>query len=259
MSICIHKSISCLNQFELIRKYQCASCSGVMMCACEKEFATRYLSHQIQYGRHSDSQEEVEVTLGFQKNVCRACRGLPAETHSAAPIPGRPSKITRYYWHEIAFETIPRFAEWAKQQSYSDWLDALLTHKDKYRSFEKDVINEMKELHNRFPKYIYKDTPQNEILAQYNVEVVRLNGTYVKDLEIEAIRRFNVFGAASCRSRSRSACTSWTVTVRSRGDWLGQEISRNRTKPMISCRYARCVCGFRRRLIHSSNSSAIDE
>jgi hypothetical protein len=158
-----------------------------MMCDCEKEFATRYLSHQIGYATDSDTQQEVEVTLGFQKNICNACRGLPVEAHPAAPIPGRTSKIARYYWREIAFETIPRFAEWAKEQRYSDWLDALLTHKDKHRSFEKDVINEMKELHERSPKYTYKDTPQSEIVAQYNVEVVRLTGTYVKGVERRAL------------------------------------------------------------------------
>lgn len=49
-----------------------------MMCACEREFATRYLSHQIHYDKYSDTQEEAEITLGFQRIfVVRAEDSLP--------------------------------------------------------------------------------------------------------------------------------------------------------------------------------------
>ena len=105
---CVHKSISCLNQFELIRKYLCASCFGVMMCACEEEFATRYLGYQIQYGKYSGTQEEVEVRQDFRR-ICVACRGL-LPRH----ILLRRSQFGRHRLLDI-IETIPRFAEWARQ------------------------------------------------------------------------------------------------------------------------------------------------
>ncbi|HEY6242692.1 MAG TPA: VRR-NUC domain-containing protein [Pyrinomonadaceae bacterium] len=147
----------------------------------------RYLSHQINRGEDSETQDEVPVTLGFQDNVCNTCRGLPAEAHPAAAIQGRTSKIARYYWREIAFETTPRFAEWAEKQGYADWLDALIAHQDQYRIFEKEVKKEIKELHERSPKYVYRDTSQSEVLARYDVDVIRLEGTYVKNVERGAL------------------------------------------------------------------------
>ena len=47
---CLHKDVECLNEFEIIRKYRCKSCGEVMMLACEAEFGTRYLPHQISTG-----------------------------------------------------------------------------------------------------------------------------------------------------------------------------------------------------------------
>ncbi len=153
-----------------------------MMCGCEKDFARQYLKHQIRSGRQLQTQEEIKVTLGFQRDICNACRGLPEKAHPAAPIPGRTSKIARYYWREIAFGTIQRFAEWYEGQKYTDAMIALAKHNDVYRAFEKEVIKEIKELHKRSPKYAYQDTPQSEVLAKHKVEVVRLDGIYIKGM-----------------------------------------------------------------------------
>jgi hypothetical protein len=154
-----------------------------MMCLCEEDFARRYLKHQIRSGRELHTQEEVKVTLGFQRNICNACRGLPEVAHPTAPIHGRTSKIARYYWREIAFGTIQRFAEWSNRQKYPDAMIALAKHNDVYRAFEKEVIKEIKELHRRSPKYTYQETPQSEVLVKYDVEVVRLDGIYMKTVE----------------------------------------------------------------------------
>jgi hypothetical protein len=96
---------------------------------------------------------------------------------------GRTSKIVRYYWREIAFETIRRFGEWTESQGYSDWLTALEKHQEKYNSIEREVIGEIKELHRRSPKYVYQEESQNEVLTKHQIEVVRLDGTYVKKAE----------------------------------------------------------------------------
>jgi hypothetical protein len=98
------------------------------MCLCEKEFACRYLPHQIDYGTELETQFRVKVTGDFQPDICNACRNLSEEAHPAAKSYGRTSKLVRYYWREISFETIPRFAEWAENNGFSDWTMALVSH-----------------------------------------------------------------------------------------------------------------------------------
>ena len=183
MKDCTHPTVSCINPYELIRKYRCNSCGEVMMCACEEKFARRFLSHQLNCGNELNTNRRMPVTIGFQKGICNTCRGLPEEAHPMAPIYGRTTKIVRYYWREIAFETIRRFGEWNESQGYSDWLTARVKHQEKYNVIEREVIGEIKELHRHTPKYAYQEESQNEVLTKYQVEVVRLDGTYVKKAE----------------------------------------------------------------------------
>ncbi|MBW2063151.1 MAG: hypothetical protein JRI95_16535, partial [Deltaproteobacteria bacterium] len=95
-------------------------------------------------------------------------------------IYGRESKVHRYYWREIAFETIKRFENWSRKEGYSDWLEAMLTHKDMYKDIEREVVKEINEFHMKTPKYTYKEESQNEIILKYNVEVIKLEGVYIK-------------------------------------------------------------------------------
>lgn len=183
MKDCTHPNVICINPYELIRKYRCNSCGEVMMCACEEKFARRFLSHQLNCGNELNTNRRISVTIGFQKGICNTCRGLPEEAHPMAPIYGRTTKIVRYYWREIAFETIRRFGEWTESQEYSDWLTARVKHQEKYNSIKREVIGEIKELHRRSPKYVYQEESQNEVLTNYPVEVIRLDGTYVKKAE----------------------------------------------------------------------------
>src|ERR1051326_9297009 len=90
---CPHSSVVCINPYELIRKYKCNLCDAVMMCACEEQFARRFLPHQLDHGTDPQTKDEISVTVGFQKNVCNKCRGLPEEAHPMAQIYGRTSKI----------------------------------------------------------------------------------------------------------------------------------------------------------------------
>jgi hypothetical protein len=107
-----HEAMQCLNQHELIRKYRCDSCGGVAMCSCDEEFGRRFLSHQLRQGSVLHTRERVPVTLGFKPKVCAECRGLPAVPAPAGETHGRTSKIKRYYWREIFFETTRRVATW---------------------------------------------------------------------------------------------------------------------------------------------------
>lgn len=180
---CPHKEIKLLNPYEYIRKYQCRTCGHVMMCSCDEEFARKYLAHQIKEATELKTRKRIPVTIGFQKNICDKCRGLPEKAYPKAEIYGRDSKIKRYYWREIAFETIKRFEAWSKEKGYNDWLKAMLMHKDVYKKFEREAVKEIKELHIKRPKYVYQEESQNEVISKYKIEVVKLEGVYIKTPE----------------------------------------------------------------------------
>src|SRR3954470_10938052 len=112
---CPHSSVTCLNQHELIRKYRCASCGGIMMCACDEAFGRRFLAHQLDEGCELDTQRRVPVTLGFEPATCSECRGLPADPAPSSAIPGRTSKIKRYYWRELFFAARLGQTEWEER------------------------------------------------------------------------------------------------------------------------------------------------
>jgi len=164
MSNCKHERIDLLNPYEYIRKYRCNDCGNVMMCDCDEDFARKYLPHQISEATDYESKTRVPVTIGFQKNICDKCRGITEKAYPVAEIYGRGSKVQRYYWREIAFETIKRFEVWSQKEGYSDWLEAMLAHKDKHKEIERKVVKEINELHKKAPKYTYEEESQNEIL-----------------------------------------------------------------------------------------------
>ena len=180
MPDCKHKNVELLNPYEYIRKYRCIDCGNVMMCDCDEDFAKKYLPHQIKEATELESKARVPVTIGFQENVCDKCRGLPEKAYPMAEIYGRESKVYRYYWREIAFETIKRFENWSHKEGFSDWLEAMLAHKDVHKQIEREVVKEINELHKRAPKYTYEEESQNEILSRHKVEVIRLDGIYIK-------------------------------------------------------------------------------
>lgn len=178
---CRHITLECINPYEIIRKYRCKSCKEIMMCECEKEFATIYLPHQLKQGCEQKTKKRVPVTIGFQPKICRTCRGLPEIAYPTAPIPGRTTKIKRYYWREIQIETIRRFGQAIKELGYSDWLTARMEEEKIYKQIEREVLEEIKKLHNENPKYSYQEESQKEIISKYNIEVVNINGEHIKE------------------------------------------------------------------------------
>jgi VRR-NUC domain-containing protein len=197
MPDCKHKEIELLNPYEYIRKYRCNECGNVMMCNCDEYFARKYLPHQISEATELETKKRVPVTIGFQKNICDKCRGLPEKAYSIAEIYGRESKIKRYYWREIAFETIKRFENWSQNEGYTDWLEAMLVHKEVHKKIERQVVKEINELHKTAPKYTYEEESQSEIISKYNVEVINLDGVYVKSpgRKVSILRGKNMYSA----------------------------------------------------------------
>ena len=149
------------------------------MCACDEEFGRRYLPHQISEARDIQTRERIQVTLGFQPMICDTCRGLPEKACPKKAMYGSTSKVVRYYWREIAMSTIEHFAQRLQQNGYtSGWVHAIATHKDEYEECRRQAIDEVKELHAQSPKYVYEDRSQSEVMADYNVPIMRLDATY---------------------------------------------------------------------------------
>lgn len=179
MADCNHINIVCLNQFEYIRKYLCLDCNNIMMCECDREFAIRYLPHQLDTATDYETKLSRHVTLGFQPNICNECRNLSVIAAPKAEIYGATTKIKRYYWREIAFKTIPLFANWAIHNGYTDWLAALKIHQDKYKEFEKEAVASIREMHEIDPKYEYENSISfDKLQNDYDLDCIDLEATY---------------------------------------------------------------------------------
>jgi hypothetical protein len=166
-SSCQHAAVTCLNVHELIRKYRCADCQGVMMCACDETFGRRFLAHQLSRGVELETQERIPVTHGFQTKICNACRGLPLVPAPAAAIPGRTSKIKRFYWRELFFAKTEQMAVW-QQENPNASPDEM---KAAQQRIEKEVLDAIKQRHATAPKYDTRELSQSEVLDRYGVQV----------------------------------------------------------------------------------------
>ena len=175
MSACSHQEVRCLNQFELIRKYQCTGCGVVMMCMCDEHIGRQSLPHQLSEGSELETRRHYAVTGGFVANVCDACRGLEIQAHPVTSIHGRTSKIKRYYWRELAFREMDLFAEWATGRGLSPMdaagADAIEAHK----RFRQQALAEIKMLHRDRPKYTFASESQTEVLRECSVAVLELD------------------------------------------------------------------------------------
>ncbi len=179
-SKCKHTDVTCLNQYDLIRKYICNTCKEVMMCSCDEGHGRRFRAHQLKEGSWLNSRERVPVTLGFQPTICPECRGEEAVAAPKAPMPGSTTKITRYYWREILFETTERFYEAHPELDPSNNNISEFSFPEERRRIEKEVIKEIKALHEKSPKYEYGEITQSEVLSKTNTEVILVNAEHVK-------------------------------------------------------------------------------
>jgi hypothetical protein len=177
---CLHAHTECLNEHELIRKYRCLDCRAVMMCVCDERIGRANLSHQLHQGTVLETQERVPVTAGFQSRICRECRGLAPEAHPASSIPGRTSKIKRYYWRELAFRQMELFDAWKHTDEGKAHLgDSPIGIPE----FARQALEEIKQLHATKPKYVFDNVSQQQVLERYNVEVLDLKAKYISGVE----------------------------------------------------------------------------
>lgn len=182
-SCCEHSRVCCLNQYELIRKYRCADCDGVMMCACDEVFGHRFLAHQLEYGVELETQVRVRVTLHFQANICSACGGMPLVAAPVAATAGRTSKIKRYYWRELYFAETERMADWKAANPDASPVEIHSAE----RRIAKEVLVEMKALHLTAPKYNTHEPSQSDILERFTVEVDAFHPEYAAAPERGAV------------------------------------------------------------------------
>jgi hypothetical protein len=172
--VCAHFQVTCINQYELIRKYRCSDCGTVMMCACDQDFARNFLPHQTQEGTEFKSQRRVAVTAGFQPKICSECRGLPADAAPHAEGYGNTSKIKRYYWRELCFDARRRQATWEAENPNASEEE----RRAAYPGFQAEALETVKILHATKPKYSFAEPSQSEILALYKVPVIDLKAPY---------------------------------------------------------------------------------
>lgn len=179
MPTCLHTNRACINQYELVRKYRCDDCGSVMMCACDRDVGEGALAHQLQRGTDYVTKARVPVTGGFEKGLCDECRGLPAPCFPMAEIPGRTSKIDRYYSREIAFLGFRNEMAWAREEGHMSLVAARAARPDLHSVMRAAARSEIKALHAEHPKYNYNDDSQAEVIKRNGVKVVELRATYV--------------------------------------------------------------------------------
>lgn len=171
---CQHSIVDCLNEYEFVRKYRCRDCKEVMMCSCDEAFGKRFLEHQLDEGIELETQARILVSSGFQPRICNACRGIPLVAAPTAAIPGRTSKIKRFYWREKFFMVTERLADWRIENPDATENEIGETRK----SIEIAVLTELKKLHAAAPKYDTYEPSQAEIIARYNVNVQPFHPEY---------------------------------------------------------------------------------
>jgi VRR-NUC domain len=103
-------------------------------------------------------------------------------------VPGRTSKIRRYYWRELWFGTMERFAAWADAEGLST-RESDITAKavEAKERIEHEVLEELKRAHAASPKYIFREESQGAIIQNCRVEVVRLDAIYRSHPDTKAV------------------------------------------------------------------------
>ncbi len=177
---CTHKHLRLINPYEIIWKYKCLSCGEVMMCSCESEIANYYVPHQTKRGKELESQNYVPVTFGFQKNICKKCRGEELEAYPKNELYGASSKIKRYYWREIVFTTLKYFKDYAEKNNFYNYDDAIKAFPEKYKEFENKALQCIKHQHDEKPLYDFHETSQAELISKYNIDIINYDCEYKK-------------------------------------------------------------------------------
>jgi len=149
------------------------------MCECEKHHGEHFLPHQLKEGSRLETQERVSVTIGFQKDICPECRGDKPIHAPKSSMPGYTSKVSRYYWREIAFGTTRKFYDLNPDFDPSNYEHSEFSYPEQRKMIEKEVISEIKKMHLISPKYEYSEVPQSEVIKTTDTEVILVKAKYV--------------------------------------------------------------------------------
>ena len=178
---CLHKNLSCLNQYEFFRKYLCHDCGKVWICNCEKELALQFLPHQVSYGTEYGTQLRYAVS-GFAQNICPECRGQTEEAHPRAAIWGQKGKVERYYWREIYKSYLEAVRFWLAERNIV--VRDIIDFENRFSKQAKHMKKEAKKFwqfrHKTEPKYDMKEPTEAAFLSKITVPVKYLTCEYVQ-------------------------------------------------------------------------------
>jgi hypothetical protein len=178
---CNHPSLSCLNHYELIRKYRCSNCGKVLMCDCEEGIATRLLPHQISKGVVLETQERIP-TDGFAHAICGRCRCQPEAPYPKAESWGNKGKVQRFYWREIKFtyfHSVLDFLE-ARKDSVNNIIEFEQQYPSDACALKADALKFWQRNYLLKPKYDTHELTQAEFLEHSDLRTVSFPGTYRK-------------------------------------------------------------------------------
>ncbi|MCO0638039.1 hypothetical protein M8745_19060, partial [Lutimaribacter sp. EGI FJ00014] len=108
---------------------------------------------------------------------------LPLEPAPGAAIYGRTSKIKRFYWRELFFRETDRFSDWENANPEASAEEAKAARK----RIEREVLDEIKALHQATPLYDMREPSQGEVLARCNVEMEPFYPTFALSPEKGAV------------------------------------------------------------------------
>lgn len=177
---CKHANVEMVNPHEILRKYRCLDCNGLMMCACEYEFGSKFLPHQLNFIVDPQTQDRLPVDLGAVPNICNTCRGLPETAYPRHAHHGATSKVRRYYWREIFKDTRQRYAKWCETNGV-DYTKPGHHNTPEYQLIEKEVVEFWTNQHKNNLKHVYNDPPPFSVIEECEVEVINFDGQYVKN------------------------------------------------------------------------------
>ncbi|MFD7967733.1 VRR-NUC domain-containing protein [Streptomyces clavifer] len=184
---CQHVSLSIVNPHELLWKYKCGDCQAVLTCSCDEEIALYVLPHQAARSIDAQTRIPVQVTEPLVAGVYHECRGKVPPAFPARPHRGAASLVHRFYWREIHKETNHRFIQWAKGEGLSvtdpDGVGVVMAlshqHMDAYKGIEQTVVRDIREQHERQPKYDFSRQSDSDILAACKVATEEYSACYV--------------------------------------------------------------------------------
>ena len=132
------------------------------MCACDERHGRCFLPHQLHEGQEYETKERIPVTLGFEKCICRECRGLPLIPAPMAAIYGHTSKIKRFYWRELHFREFDLLAELGASSKNPLSQDQAVSRKE----IEVKALEDIKLLHATNPKYSLETESEAAFLSR---------------------------------------------------------------------------------------------